>query len=209
MKYLLFSILTLMLASCSSYYKNLQPVMADTICIDRIKPDQVATAWFDAGVDVIGKHLSGLLLIKEMPDRSVRVVFTNETGLTFFDFEFEQEGTFHVKRIINQLDKKPVIETLRKDFYLLLGFPFRQELKAWLWEDERYFGITKQGERLYFTTTTDCSTLGALEAGSKLKRKVSITLEGNDTARPEKIVIKHFTFNMTITLKKINKDVNQ
>ena len=38
--------------------------------------------------NVVGNHLSGLLLIKKMPDSSTRMVFSNEMGLGFFDFEF-------------------------------------------------------------------------------------------------------------------------
>src|SRR5690606_4645887 len=114
-------------------------------CVQRLKPDGITASWFDASVDVVGKHFSGLLLIREMEDRSTRLVFTNEVGVTFFDFEFLEDGRFDVKRIVDPLNKKLVIQTLRDDFSLLLGYPFRGELQAWTNGEERYFGVARNG----------------------------------------------------------------
>jgi hypothetical protein len=124
MKYFPFNLLMVMLFACTSPYKNLRPVAPDLLCMEKVKPKGIATTWFTVAIDVAGKHLSGLLLIKAMPDSSYRVVFTNESGLTFFDFEYGAENTFVVKKIIKQLDKKVIIETLRKDFAAVLGLPF-------------------------------------------------------------------------------------
>ncbi len=65
-------------------------------------------------------HLSGLLLFKALEDSSTRVVFANESGLTFFDFGWSGRDSFYVVRIIPQLDRRPVIKTLRKDLELIL-----------------------------------------------------------------------------------------
>jgi hypothetical protein len=197
-----------MLSGCSSYYKNLRSVEVNSSCSDKIKPRGIESTWYHAGVDVIGKHMSGLLLIKQMPDHSNRIVFTNEAGLTFFDFAYAPDGSFEVKSILVQLDKAPVVETLQKDFELLLGLPFKNKLKEWHNGKERYFGVLRDSEIIYFTTTQDCSALGRLEIGSKRKRKVSITRQGTDSLSPEIITISHFTFDMTINLKRINQNVN-
>ena len=208
MRYLLFSVAIAWLSGCASYYKNLQSATLDAACAERIRPQGIDRAWFDAGVEVIGKHISGLLLIKEMPDQSSRLVFTNEAGLTFFDFEFGKNGEFAVKKIIRQLDKKPVIETLRKDFSLLLGVPFQNELRAWRHGDELYYGVLHNSEKMYFTTNADCTFADRLEIGSTRKRKVVITREGAPGETPRQITIQHFTFDMTITLKRIQKDAD-
>ena len=47
-----------------------------------------STTLYRTQIDVVGKHLSGLLFFKKLPDESFRVVFTNEMGLNFFDFHF-------------------------------------------------------------------------------------------------------------------------
>ncbi len=208
MKYFLFSISAFLSSACASYYKTLQPAVVETSCADKLKPKGIASAWFSTGVDVMGKHISGLLLIKEMPDQSIRIVFTNEVGVTFFDFEFSRDGKFEVKKIINQLNKKIIIETLKKDFYLLSGLPFQQELKSWKHNNKLYVGMENESERYYFVTSSVCTTLEGVEIGSKRKKMVSISFEGEDTRYPESIVITHFTFDMTLTLKRINKNAD-
>src|SRR5690349_1985117 len=119
MRCLLFSIV-LFGVGCASDYKGLMVVSVNQECLSKMKPVGLSTAWYDAGIDVVGKHISGLLLIKEMPDQSKRIVFTNEAGLTFFDFGFDVSGNFKVHYVIQQLDRKAVVRLLRDDFALLL-----------------------------------------------------------------------------------------
>jgi hypothetical protein len=103
MRCLLFeSIIALLLMGCASEYAHLQKTQESGDCPDKILPLIIETSWYDASVDVVGKHISGLLLIKNMPDNSKRVVFTSEAGLTFFDFSFSKEGNFHTVSVIKQ-----------------------------------------------------------------------------------------------------------
>jgi len=208
MKYFLFSA-TLFLSSCASYYKTLTKHEAANPCIEKIKPVQLITTWYTASIDVMGKHLSGLLLIKQMPDYSYRLVFTNEAGATFLDFKFLPDGSFEAVSVISQLDKKPVIETLKKDFELMLGLPFNQPLIAWQHHAQQYAGIERGNEIVYFIINTDCSSHGNLEIGSKRKRMVSVGMTGTDRRQPDTILINHFTFNMTIQLTKLNTHVDE
>src|SRR3569832_981187 len=86
------------LIGCRSAYADLQPTGGQTMCIRKFKPAFRAD-WYTTSVDVYGHHISGLLLFKVMPDSAVRVVFTNEVGVTFFDFEFAKSGGFKVHQI--------------------------------------------------------------------------------------------------------------
>lgn len=208
MRYFLFSVVVSSFLGCASYYNSLSRTDTDRQCADRIKPVPLSKSWYHASIDVVGKHLSGLVLIKPMDDGSYRVIFSNESGLTFFDFAFNNEGGFSVKRIIDQLDRKPVINTLRKDFELILGFPFQQELVSWTHDNETYFGIENGSERTYFTTT-DCQSVGRIEIGSRRKRKVSLSMVGNVPHSPEGITITHFTFPMTIHLNRFENNVEE
>jgi hypothetical protein len=207
MKYFLFSALCF-LAGCASYYKGLTSE-ALIPCADEIKPTNLNTTWYTASIDVIGKHLSGLLVVKKMPDASYRLVFTNEAGATFFDFKFLPDGSFQVVSVITQLNKKPVIETLRKDFELMLGLPFDQPLQSWQHNSLKYAGIERDGEKIYFIVNPDCASHGNLEIGSNRKRKVSISLMGKEPEQPDSILITHYTFDMTIRLTKFDKDVDE
>src|ERR1041385_5353321 len=116
-RFLLASI-SLLLISCAPALYQGELIQNETKCIEKFKP-VFHSDLYEAKVDVIGKHISGLLLFKMMPDSSMRVVFTNEAGVKFFDFEFQGKN-FRVHQIIRQLNKKPVVKTLRKDFEMIL-----------------------------------------------------------------------------------------
>jgi hypothetical protein len=65
-------------------------------------------------------HLSGILLFRQMDDGSARVLFTNELGMTFFDFGWDRVDSFQVYRILPQLDKPALIQMLREDLSVVL-----------------------------------------------------------------------------------------
>ncbi len=207
MRCLLFSSFLAGLMSCASDYRNLQVSPPDHGCAEKTVPRQLVTSWYNASVDVMGRHLSGLLLVKNMPDSSQRVVFTNEAGITFFDFGFSRQGDFKVYNVIAQLNKKPVIQTLRKDFELVLGVPFRKGYyNRYVFGDEIYFGVKQKKETAYFITNKDCASLHRLEWGSARKRKVSVQFPGTGYPDPDQIELLHFTFNMQIKLSRIHKE---
>jgi hypothetical protein len=185
----------------------MQTVEGNPACISKLAPDQFQTSWYHASVDVVGNHISGLLLVKNMPDSSQRVVFTNEVGMTFFDFGFSGNAEFRVFSIIKQLDSRPIINTLRKDFELILGLHFRNasyEVKTR--DDEVFYGVRQKNETAYFITTKDCASLRRLELGSARKRKVTVHVTGNGYPRPDMIELMHNTFNMQIKLTRFEKE---
>jgi hypothetical protein len=201
------SLALVLLMGCASDYRHLQAVGPDSTCTDKIAPLYITTSWYNASVDVVGKHLSGLLLIKNMPDSSKRVVFTNEAGVTFFDFGFAGQGDFKVYNVVSQLNRKAVIETLRKDFELILCLPFRNRLyDRFVAGDEIYFGVRQKSETAYFITSKDCASLQRLEWGTARKRMVSITTPGSGYPSPETIALVHLNFDMQIKLTRIQRE---
>ena len=102
--YLILSSSLIFLLSCAPAQKAMQAATADVSVIQKFKP-AFTVALYSTTVNVVGNHLSGLLLIKKMPDSSTRMVFSNEMGLTFFDFEFTPEGNFKVYSIIKKMIK--------------------------------------------------------------------------------------------------------
>jgi hypothetical protein len=142
-----------------------------------------------------------------MPDSSNRIVFTNEAGITFLDFEFKSNGDFKVFHVIKQLNKKPVIRLLQKDFALMLGIPFKTgSFISWENNGEIFYGVSQKNETYYFITDQDCASLHRVEAASKRKRKTSLIFNGKDKLQPDSILLQHHTFAMQINLRKIAKD---
>ncbi|MEO5978430.1 MAG: hypothetical protein ABIS36_18270 [Chryseolinea sp.] len=207
MRCLYYSLLAISLSCCASEYSKLTATSADTECARRIQPGSIRTSWYDASIDVVGHHISGLLLIKVMPDSSHRVVFTNEVGITYLDFGFLSNGTFEVHTVIGPLKKKAVIRTLRKDFELILGIPFvGTKLDRFIAGDEVYFGVRQKNETAYFITTKDCASLQRIERGSSRRRVVSVKVSQQGYPLPEQLELTHLTFDMQIKLNRIQKE---
>jgi hypothetical protein len=207
MRYLLLSSLTavFIISGCSSAYKGLSVATGDASCIQHFKPAFSSTL-YNTQVNVVGKHLSGLLLFKAMPDSSVRIVFSSEMGVKFFDFEFAKDGSFKVYQVMNQLNKKSVIKTLRSDFELLLmrnlviseAVVKRDSVNTW-------FGFPHAGETHYYITSNSCDTLRRIENAMKRKPKVQIIMRDYHDGVPDTIGISHRNFNFDIGLKYIKR----
>jgi len=207
MRFLLFSLLAMLVFGCVSEYKHMTAVEPDTACALRIVPRHTNVAWYNASIDVVGNHISGLILIKHMPDSSWRVVFTNEAGVTFFDIGYLPNGEFKTFNIISKLNRKPVISVLRRDFELVIGLPFRKgTFTRFVVGDEVYFGVGENNEMAYFITQKDCASLQRMESGSARKRLVSITMPASGYPAPDRIELKHHTFDMQIGLTRIQKN---
>ncbi len=183
----------------------MQVATGNATALAKFKPN-FTVALYNTKVDVVGNHLSGLLIIKKMPDSSTRMVFSNEIGFKFFDFEFAQNGDFKVYSIIKQMNKKSVLKTLRKDFELILMEHV---------DDKEVFVRTKDGLLYYifpkkkgfnfYITDSLGDNLIRMERASKRKTVVEATMHDYINGIPDTIDIKHKTFNFTIGLKRIER----
>jgi hypothetical protein len=204
MRYLYASISWLLL-SCASAVQPSKPVKADGVCIEKFKQIFVSE-WYGASIDVVGKHITGLILFKTMPDGTTRVVFTNEAGITFFDFEFQRDGTFKVRHVVKQLNKKLVVRTLRNDFELVLMTKVGKEVPmAFEQDNELHFALAGGDETDYVITDVNCTKLIRLEQGSFEKRKTRVLLFGQNGVAPDSISVAHLNFNMKIKLRHLNR----
>ena len=75
---------------------------------------------YKAKIDVYGRYFGGILILKKVDENSHRVVFTTEFGSKIFDFLYEGD-TFTKNFMIDDLDKKIIVNTLRKDFKILIS----------------------------------------------------------------------------------------
>jgi len=191
-------------SACASYTSHLQPLNTTSDCIQKLKPTFTAD-WYNASVDVMGHHISGLLLFKTMPDSSLRIVFTNEVGVTFFDFEFATDGKFTAKQAVNKFGNKAVITTLRKDFELMLLHRTGTSLQCFTSGNEIWYASPAKKETDYFITDKDCTSLLRAEKVSKRKKKVEMRMTGARHLAPDSVHLQHYTFNMQISLKKLNR----
>ena len=193
------------LLGCSPSYKQMQSAVADVSVLQKFKP-AFTVALYNTTVDVVGNHLSGLLLIKKMPDSSTRMVFSNEMGLSFFDFEFKAGGDFKVYSIMKKLDKKSVIKTLQHDFELILMNNLDNS-KAIVKFNEglTYFIFPQSKGYNYYITNQNGNELVRMERASNKKTIVEAVMKNYLNGIPDTIGISHKTFEFNIGLKRIER----
>ncbi|SEO03664.1 hypothetical protein [Mucilaginibacter sp. OK283] len=204
-RFLLLSSCLVALAGCTSVYKNLKPAIGNFDHIYRFRP-KFSVVLYNAEINVTTHHLSGLLLMKVMPDSSTRIVFSSEMGVKFFDFAFLKDGSFKVYSIIPQMDKGPVIKTLRKDFDLIL---MRQEgsHERYMLKDNShlYYVLPQEKGANYYITNMAGDALLRMEKSSKRKPVAVATMANYKNGVPDTIGIDHKNFKFTIGLKKIER----
>jgi hypothetical protein len=205
MRCLLSGSLLVLMFGCSSAYRDLQPVSAPAAALDKFKP-AFSVALYNTQVDVVGNHLSGILLIKKMPDSSIRLVFSNQVGFKFFDFAYLPDGSFKVYSIIDQMNKKAVIKTLRKDFELLLMNNLdSSKLVTRSAEGLIYYSFRQSSGYNHYITNAGGDTLVRMERASKRKPVMVAIMKNYQKGIPDTIGVSHKKFEFTIGLKRISQ----
>lgn len=184
----------------------MQVAAGNVASLQKFKP-YFTVALYNTLVDVVGNHLSGVLLIKKMPDSSTRMVFSNEMGFKYFDFEFAADGNFKVHSIIKQMNRKAVLKTLRKDFELILmnkmpgsKVDIRKDPSGLL-----YYVFPQEKGFNYYITNSAGNQLIRMERASKRKIVVEAVVQNYINGIPDSIAISHKKFNFTIGLKRIEQ----
>ena len=206
MRFLLSTSVFLLLFSCASPYKKLKKTGGDLSCVQQFRP-VFTTVMYDTRVDVVGNHISGVLLLKTMPDSSIRLVFSAKTGLKFFDFGFTRDSGFKVYYILKQMDKKPFVTALRKDFELIL-LEHTAADKGYLLTGPtlHYYAFPQEKGVNYYITDPDCHQLIRIEKSSRRKVIVEAIMEQYSNGLPDTIGISHKNFNFNIALKRLENN---
>lgn len=202
----------LLLASCSSPYRKLQQTAMNTSSALAYKPSfEKALYRCTVNGKVLFKkfHLSGVLFFKAMPEHATRVVFQNEMGFAFFDFEWDARDSFTVKQIIPQLNKPAVVKTLRKDMELLLLRHLNKATEqTFTAGNEWYHRFTLDKGFAYYVI--DSQKLVRIEnAGKKKVITMAVGEKSAPKAMPDAVFIKHHKAHFTIELKKIAQHADE
>ena len=189
--------------ACTSAYKNLRSADGDVHCIKAFTP-KFDNTLYSAYIDVTKHHLSGLLFFKRMPDSSMRIVFTNEMGVKFFDFAFTKDGQFIKYYILHKLDKKAIVKALRNDMRLVLLHPDLSNAKSLKDTTYSYIAVPNHKGNDYYITD-HCEKLARIEKASKRKAVVAVQMLDYKNGIPDSINIQHKNFKFTIALKRVER----
>ena len=136
---------------------------------------------------------------------SNRVIFTSETGLKFFDFEFATD-TFVIHHVMEQFDNKYVLKTLREDLGDIVFYDAKnQEVEMFRMGKDEELVKRRKDEDDYLYYFYEAEKLLKIERASDKKQKVIITFENYENDIPQLINIVHKDFKMNIELKYIKR----
>lgn len=77
------------------------------------------TQKYNMQLDFMRHHLSGMLIIRKLPDNEIRILASTYFGLSLFDFSLRND-TFHINSCIEPMQKKKILQLLEMDFKNLL-----------------------------------------------------------------------------------------
>lgn len=195
----------LFLIGCSHKTSDsLTNTSVNNTCLSTLKP-KFESVLYNTQVDVTSHHLSGLLLMKNMNKDTTRVVFTSEMGLKYFDFEFTAVS-FKVIYCMKKLNKKIVINQLKKNFSLILMNKNNMNAYQLIKTDSvKYYKLDGRKEQTYYITDTNCTHILGIETADDDKKKIIIKLNNEKSGMAEDIVINYQTFKFDIHLKQIER----
>jgi hypothetical protein len=200
----LISWIVILISCASNPYQHLITTRSRDSCLYQFRPE-FKTILYNTQINIINKHLSGLLFFKSISDTVTRVVFTNEMGLKYFDFEYTS-NTFNVHYCIRQLNKKKILHQLRDDIGMILLFGISGTPQQTLTlTNELYLKFPYGKEKLYYVLDSACTRLIRIEKASAKKKKVITNLGPYKNGLPDSIYVNYQTFRFNIRLKQIDR----
>ena len=158
---------------------------------------------YKAHISVYGNDLGGIFIAKQIAENTHRVAFTTEFGNKLFDFTLT-DTDFTVNYILEELDRKIILNTLKKDFMLL--FRKVHPIKEMYENSESDVYKSKDGNRYnYLFADKKSQNLTQIVNATKSKEKVIISFVPETNTLAKKIIINHKNIKLTIELDYLKK----
>lgn len=153
---------------------------------------------YKTNISVYGNELSGICIIKKMDSVTHRVVFTTEFGNKLLDIEIS-ETDFKINSIVEELDRKMLVNTLVADFRML--FREKYEIQQQFESAESKVLQSKSDNRYnYLYVSKRDGKLSQMRHASKRKEKINISYISENNIFAENIIIQHHNIKLKIAL---------
>ncbi|PZR15588.1 MAG: hypothetical protein DI539_18115 [Flavobacterium psychrophilum] len=156
---------------------------------------------YKAHISVYGKDFGGIFIAKKINDTLYRTAFTTEFGNKLFDFEITDDS-FKVNYILEELDRKIIVNTLKRDFMLLLK---KKHTITEAYEDgTSTIYKSEDGKRFnYLFLDKATGRLSKIVNATKSKEKIVINFSEENNILAKNIVIDHKNIKLKILLNYI------
>lgn len=203
-RFLLSSLLVLTLISCGpKVTKGLEvPVSREKIgspYFSDLSKDYV----YKAKLDIYGNYFGGILIVKKISEAKHRVVFTTEFGSKIFDFLYDGD-TFTKNFILPDLDRKIIVNTLEKDFRILITEK-KDVVSQYQYSEYNVFETAKSDGGNLFSENVAFKQLYSIANAPNGRIKVLITFNDVEENIAKKININHNNIKLSIALEYFKK----
>lgn len=200
-RYLLISAFFTLFISCKSY--QVQDAVSVDNSLQFVQNQYFSDVSLDyvykTHIEIYGNKMGGIFIAKRVNDSIHRMVLTTDFGNKLLDFEIS-ENSFKVNFIIDNLDKKIIINTLRDDFRTLLQVNSKV-FKTYKRNNEVIFQ-TENNAYYYFDEVS--RNLTKIIKTNKRKEKVVFTFDSKKTTFAENINIQHYNIKLKIDFNQIS-----
>ncbi len=200
------SIVIFLFASCASnkVVKDYKAVPLETSVFEvPYFSNQAIDYVYKANITVYGNELTGIFIAKKISDTTHRVVFTTEFGNKLLDFEIS-ETDYKVNFILEELDKKLLINTLVTDFRLLLRSHYTAK-NQFDNSEERIYETLDKNKMNYLFVSKATNKLSKIVHSTKRKAIINLYYTSKNDIFAESIIIEHKNIKLKIELNYFNQ----
>lgn len=199
-RYLLISAFFSLFLSCKSYQipDAIEVEKTTSVVQNHYFSDESIDYVYKTHIEVYGNQLSGIFIAKRINDSIHRMVLTTDFGNKLLDFEIS-ENSFKVNFIVDNLNKKLIINTLEADFRTLLQVNHKV-LKSYKTNNET---IYQTENNHYFFNDLISNNLTKIIKTNKRKEKVIFTFDSKKATFAENITIQHNNIKLNIEFNQI------
>lgn len=151
---------------------------------------------YRTSVKVYGNELGGILIVKKISEDHHRLVLTTEFGNKLLDFSI-QKGELTVNSVVEELNRKMLLNVLRDDFQVLVRerFPIAAEDAG---QPSRKSYIGKETFEI-FSGPAGISKI----IRSKRKPRAEYTFQAENDTFAREVRIAHFDIDLIMELKSL------
>lgn len=200
----LYSLIFLLFISCKTYQlTDAKSVSTSEKTVENLYFSSKEDYVYKCQMDIYKNHVSGILIIKKINETTHRVVMTSDFGNKMIDFEIS-ENDFKLNYVLPDLDKKMVINFLKKDFQELLRQKYSVS-KSFENENSTIY-ISKNDKKTYYLFfDKENGFLKKMVYTQNNKEKIDFSFEAKKPTFAEMIDLQHKDFKINIKLFQITE----
>ncbi len=200
-----YSLVFFLFVSCRTYkLTDIKPVSTSEKTVENLYFSSREDYVYKCQMDIYKNHVSGILIIKKLNEKTHRVVLTSDFGNTMIDFEISGND-FKLNYVLPDLDKKIVINFLKNDFLQLLKrkYPVSESF-----ENENFnVYLSKTGKDVhYLFFNKENGLLKQIIYTKNKKEKIDFTFEAKKHIFADSLSLEHKDFNIQIKLFQITEN---